>query len=79
MCKRVEVWDWWWVLGIVEWDNYLLLVWLTYNNNFHSSIRIVLFEALYGRRCMTPLYWYDSGESVVLDLRLFSRLLIRSR
>ena len=24
------------------------------------------FEALYGRGCKTPLYWYDSGEHVVL-------------
>ncbi|XP_050888254.1 uncharacterized protein LOC127093371 [Lathyrus oleraceus] len=24
------------------------------------------FEALYGRRCRTPLCWYESGESVVL-------------
>jgi len=24
------------------------------------------FEALYGRRCSTPLCWYESGESVVL-------------
>lgn len=24
------------------------------------------FEALYGRRCMTPLCWYESGESVML-------------
>jgi hypothetical protein len=24
------------------------------------------FEALYGRRCRTPLCWYESGESVIL-------------
>src|ERR1051325_6560194 len=24
------------------------------------------FEALYGRRCQTPLCWYESGESVVI-------------
>jgi hypothetical protein len=26
----------------------------TYNNIFHSSIRMTPFEALYGRRCRTP-------------------------
>lgn len=40
-----------------------------------SSIRIKIsilvsewhrFETLYGKRCMTSLCWYDSGESVVL-------------
>ncbi|GAU29258.1 hypothetical protein TSUD_392080 [Trifolium subterraneum] len=33
---------------------------------FHSSIRMAPFEALYGRRCRTPLCWYESGETVVL-------------
>ncbi|MCI46136.1 hypothetical protein A2U01_0067376, partial [Trifolium medium] len=33
---------------------------------FHSSIGMAPFEALYGRRCRTPLYWYESGENVVL-------------
>ncbi|MCI60540.1 hypothetical protein A2U01_0081796, partial [Trifolium medium] len=28
------------------------------------------FEALYGRRCRTPLCWYESGESVVLGLEI---------
>ena len=38
----------------------------TYNNSFHSSIRMAPYEELYGRRCRTPLCWYESGESVVL-------------
>ncbi|XP_050889837.1 uncharacterized protein LOC127095149 [Lathyrus oleraceus] len=33
---------------------------------FTSSIGMTLFEALYDRRCRTPLCWYDLGESVVL-------------
>nr|KYP72188.1 hypothetical protein KK1_004774 [Cajanus cajan] len=28
------------------------------------------FEALYGRRCMTPLWWYQEGESVVVGPEL---------
>nr|KYP59162.1 hypothetical protein KK1_014593 [Cajanus cajan] len=28
------------------------------------------FEALYGRRCRTPLYWYQDGESVVVGPKL---------
>src|SRR4051812_33933763 len=28
------------------------------------------FEALYGRRCRTPLCWYESGESVVVGPKL---------
>ena len=28
------------------------------------------FEALYGRRCRTPLCWFESGESIVLGPEL---------
>jgi hypothetical protein len=49
-----------------SWDSYLPLIEFTYNNSFHSSIGMAPFEALYGRRCRTPLCWYESGETVVL-------------
>ena len=48
------------------WDCYLPLIEFTYNNSFHSSIGMAPFEALYGRRCRTPLCWYESGESAVI-------------
>jgi len=38
----------------------------TYNNNFHSSIGMTLYEALYGRKCKTPLCWYENGNSLIL-------------
>lgn len=38
----------------------------TYNNKYHSSIGMTSFENFYGKRCRTPLCWYESGESVVL-------------
>ncbi|MCH89977.1 retrotransposon protein, partial [Trifolium medium] len=49
-----------------NWDSWLSLIEFTYNNSFHSSIGMAPFEALYGRRCRTPLCWYESGENVVL-------------
>ncbi|KAK2368619.1 hypothetical protein QL285_081803 [Trifolium repens] len=49
-----------------SWDEWLSLIEFTYNNSFHSSIGMTLFEALYGRRCRPPLCWYESGEKVVL-------------
>ena len=48
------------------WDSYLPLIEFTYNNSYHSSIGMAPFEALYGRRCRTPLCWYESGESSVI-------------
>ncbi|GAU45527.1 hypothetical protein TSUD_400740 [Trifolium subterraneum] len=49
-----------------SWDSCLTLIEFTYNNSFHSSIGMAPYEALYGRRCRTPLCWYESGETVVL-------------
>jgi hypothetical protein len=40
-----------------HWEKYLPLVEFTYNNNFHSSIGMPPYEALYGRPCMTSLSW----------------------
>ncbi|XP_050897142.1 uncharacterized protein LOC127103958 [Lathyrus oleraceus] len=48
------------------WDSFLPLIKFTYNNNYNSSIGMAPSKALYGRRCMTPLCWYELGESDVL-------------
>jgi len=50
----------------VSWVECLPLIEFTYNNSFHSSIGMTPFEALYGRRCRTPLCWFESGESALL-------------
>ncbi|GAU51866.1 hypothetical protein TSUD_416500 [Trifolium subterraneum] len=56
-----------------NWDSCLPLIEFTYNNSFHSSIGMAPFEALYGRRCRTPLCWYESGEIVVFGSRYCTR------
>jgi hypothetical protein len=33
-----------------------------YNNNYQESIKMAPFEALYGRKCRTPLNWIEPGE-----------------
>ena len=38
-----------------NWDDYLPLIEFAYNNSFHSSIGMASFEALYGRRCWSPV------------------------
>ena len=42
-----------------HWDNILSLQEFTYNNNYHSSIELIPFESLYGRRCRSPIGWFD--------------------
>jgi len=48
------------------WDRCLPLIEFTYNNSFHSSIGMAPYEALYGRKCRIPLYWFETGENLVL-------------
>ena len=38
----------------------------SYNNSHHSSIRYAPYEALYGRKCRSPLCWDAVGEKAVL-------------
>ena len=56
------------------WDSCLPLIWFTYNNSFHSSIGMAPFEALYGRRCRTPLCWYESVKMQYFDQKLYEKL-----
>nr|GEX71175.1 putative reverse transcriptase domain-containing protein [Tanacetum cinerariifolium] len=53
-----------------NWDTHLLLVELSYNNNYHSSVKCVPFEALYGRRCRTPIAWAEVRESKLIGLEI---------
>jgi transposase InsO family protein len=46
----------------LKWDECLPLVEFSYNNSYQESIKMAPFEALYGRRCRTPLNWSKPGE-----------------
>ncbi|KAI3751950.1 hypothetical protein L2E82_23044 [Cichorium intybus] len=46
-----------------RWNDHLPLVEFSYNNSHHSSIGMPPFEALYGRKCRTPLCWLEAGEN----------------
>ncbi|KAA3476245.1 DNA/RNA polymerases superfamily protein [Gossypium australe] len=41
------------------------LVEFAYNNSFQSSIKMAPYEALYGRKCRTPLYWTGLSEKQI--------------
>ncbi|GKE85777.1 putative reverse transcriptase domain-containing protein, partial [Tanacetum coccineum] len=46
-----------------SWDRYLPLVEFSYNNNNHASIKAAPFEALYGRKCRSPICWSKVRDS----------------
>jgi hypothetical protein len=45
-----------------SWDKCLSLEEFSYNNSYQASLKMAPFEALYGRRCRTPLNWSEDGE-----------------
>jgi hypothetical protein len=45
-----------------SWDNSLPYAEFSYNNIYQASLKKSPFEALYGRKCKTPLYWDQTGE-----------------
>jgi len=45
----------------VSWVKWLPLPEFSYNNSYQESIKMAPFEALYGRKCRTPLNWVESG------------------
>ena len=43
-------------------ERHLPLMEFSYNNSYHASIEMAPYEALYGRKCRTPLCWDEEGE-----------------
>ncbi|KAK8935924.1 hypothetical protein KSP39_PZI014098 [Platanthera zijinensis] len=48
------------------WDEQLRLMEFAYNNSYQEILQMALFEALYGRRYRTPLFWVKAGERHLL-------------
>nr|GEX33914.1 reverse transcriptase domain-containing protein [Tanacetum cinerariifolium] len=55
---------------IADWDTHLPLVEFSYNNSYHKSIKCAPFDALYGRKCRSPVIWTEIGESQLIGLKI---------
>ncbi|GJU31535.1 putative reverse transcriptase domain-containing protein [Tanacetum coccineum] len=44
------------------WEKHLPLVEFSYNNSYHASIKAAPFEALFGRKCRSPVCWAEVGD-----------------
>lgn len=60
-------------IGRKDWESRLPLVEFAYNNGYHSSIGMAPFEALYERKCRTPVCWSEVGERVLLGPELLDQ------
>ncbi|KAK8614740.1 hypothetical protein V6N13_068535 [Hibiscus sabdariffa] len=55
----VCIWPW------DSWEKQLPLVEFAYNNSYQASIQMAPNEALYGRRCRTPVCWAEAGQKLL--------------
>ncbi|KAL8097338.1 hypothetical protein AgCh_030468 [Apium graveolens] len=53
-----------------SWDEHLALIEFAYNNSYHASIGMSPYEALYGRKYRSPVYWDEVGERKILGPEL---------
>ncbi|GKB12241.1 putative reverse transcriptase domain-containing protein [Tanacetum coccineum] len=53
-----------------SWDVHLSLVEFSYNKSYHSSMRCAPFEALYGRKCCSPIMWAEVREGQLIGHEL---------
>ena len=53
-----------------SWDRYIPLMKFAYNNSYQSSIGMTPYEALYRRRCRTPMCWTELNEHKIIGLDL---------
>ena len=49
-----------------SWNMYIMLMEISYNNSYQSSIGMAPYEALYGRKCRTPVCWIKLNEHKVI-------------
>nr|GEU68370.1 putative reverse transcriptase domain-containing protein [Tanacetum cinerariifolium] len=52
------------------WERHLPLIQFSYNNSYHASIKAAPFEALYGRKCRSPICWDEVGDTQLTGPKL---------
>ncbi|GKE56871.1 putative reverse transcriptase domain-containing protein [Tanacetum coccineum] len=52
------------------WVKHFPLAEFSYNNSYHASIKAAPYEALYGRKCRSPVCWAEVGEAQLTGLEL---------
>jgi len=57
-----------------SWDRYLPLIEFAYNNSHQASIKMVPYEALYGRRCRSTFCWYEVEERRISKVELIDEV-----
>jgi hypothetical protein len=57
-----------------RWEDYIHLVEFAYNNGYQESFKMILFEALYDRKCNTLVSWDNPADIVVIGPELLREM-----
>jgi hypothetical protein len=57
-----------------KWEDYLHLVEFAYNNGYQASLKMSPFEALYDRKCNTPVSWDNPVDRTVVGPELLREM-----
>nr|GEY91687.1 putative reverse transcriptase domain-containing protein [Tanacetum cinerariifolium] len=55
------------------WVKHLPLVEFSYNNSYHASIKVALYEALYGQKCRSSVCWAEVGEAQLTGPKMIQK------
>ena len=56
-----------------SWEAHLPLVEFAYNNSFQATIGMAPYEALYGRKCRSPVHWDEVGERKLIGPKILQQ------
>ncbi|GJT41463.1 putative reverse transcriptase domain-containing protein [Tanacetum coccineum] len=59
------------------WVKHFPLFEFSYNNSYHASIKDASFEALYGRKCRSPVCWAEIGERKPIEFQVRDRVMLK--
>jgi hypothetical protein len=57
-----------------KWEDYLHLVEFSYNNGYQSSLNMIPFEALYGRKCNTLVSWDNLADRIIIGSEILREM-----
>ena len=58
----------------MKWEEYLHLVDFSYNNGYQEYLKMISFEALYGRQCRTPINWSSPETNLMLGPEMLAEM-----
>ena len=57
-----------------KWEDYLHLVEFAYNNGYQASLNMSPLEALYGRKCNTPVSWDNPADRTIVGPKMLKEM-----